>query len=93
MRKREKSLYIAGIATLVAVFTLGTRSTDSTTHTAQQDSIPVVADTVVHSFRISPYDSLFRAYADTIGWDWKMLAAVAYVESKFDTAATSNVGA
>lgn len=92
MRKREKSLYIAGIAALVAAFTLGTRSTDSTTYKAQQDSIPV-ADTVVRSFRISPYDSLFRTYADTLGWDWKMLAAVAYVESKFDTAATSAVGA
>lgn len=45
------------------------------------------------AFRISPYDSLFRVYADTLGWDWKMLAAVAYVESKFDTAAVSNVGA
>lgn len=41
---------------------------------------------------ISPYDSLFRQYADSV-CDWKMLAAIAYVESKFDTAACSYRGA
>ena len=41
---------------------------------------------------ISPYDSLFRLYADSV-CDWKMLAAIAYVESKFDTAARSHRGA
>ena len=41
---------------------------------------------------ISPYDSLFRLYADSV-CDWKMLAAIAYVESKFDTAARSGRGA
>ena len=51
------------------------------------------SDSILPVFRISPYDSIFRVYADTVGWDWKMLAAVAYVESKFDTAAVSNVGA
>lgn len=32
---------------------------------------------------ISRYDSLFKQYADSIGWDWKMLAAIGYVESRF----------
>lgn len=41
---------------------------------------------------ISPYDSLFRLYADSV-CDWKMLAAIAYVESKFDTSARSHRGA
>ena len=41
---------------------------------------------------ISPFDSLFRLYADSV-CDWKMLAAIAYVESKFDTAARSHRGA
>lgn len=41
---------------------------------------------------ISPYDSIFRLYADSV-CDWKMLAAIAYVESKFDTAAHSYRGA
>lgn len=41
---------------------------------------------------ISPFDSLFREYADSV-CDWKMLAAIAYVESKFDTTARSYCGA
>ena len=41
---------------------------------------------------ISPFDSLFRLYADSV-CDWKMLAAIAYVESKFDTSARSYRGA
>lgn len=41
---------------------------------------------------ISPFDSLFRLYADSV-CDWKMLAAIAYVESKFDTSAISYMGA
>lgn len=42
---------------------------------------------------ISPYDDLFRKYAATIGWDWKLLAAVAYSESKFDSTLVSWAGA
>ena len=41
---------------------------------------------------ISPFDSIFRVYADSV-CDWKMLAAIAYVESKFDTTARSYRGA
>ncbi len=42
---------------------------------------------------ISPYDSLFQVHADSLAWDWKLLAAVAYKESRFDTAAVSKAGA
>ena len=42
---------------------------------------------------ISPYDSLIRVYADTLGWDWKLLAALVYQESKFHIEARSPKGA
>ncbi|MBO4455407.1 MAG: transglycosylase SLT domain-containing protein [Bacteroidales bacterium] len=42
---------------------------------------------------ISPYDSLLRVYADTLDWDWKLLAAVVYQESKFQIEARSARGA
>lgn len=42
---------------------------------------------------ICPYDSLLRVYADTLGWDWKLLAAVLYQESKFRIEARSARGA
>jgi len=43
--------------------------------------------------KISVYDPLFKQYAPKIGWDWKLLASVAYQESKFDTAGVSWAGA
>lgn len=91
MRKREKTVYIIAIALVTAVFTVSIPPKSSVERVAEADTLSV--DVVGPVFRISPYDSLFRTYADTIGWDWKMLAAVAYVESKFDTAAVSSVGA
>ncbi len=43
--------------------------------------------------QISHYDELFKTYAGTIGWDWKLLAALAYAESNFDPKVTSGTGA
>ena len=43
--------------------------------------------------RISSFDELFRAYAPLAGWDWRLLAAVAYRESKFDPQVVSWAGA
>lgn len=42
---------------------------------------------------ISDYDNLFKRYAHSIGWDWRLLAAQAYQESAFDPNATSWAGA
>ncbi len=42
---------------------------------------------------ISPYDDLFRRAGDLTGIDWRLLAAVAYTESKFDSEARSAWGA
>lgn len=40
-----------------------------------------------------PYDELIKRYADQIGWDWRMLAALVYQESQFKIEATSHRGA
>lgn len=45
------------------------------------------------SNRVSPYDELIRKHAKTLGWDWRMLAAVVYQESKFSINSTSHRGA
>lgn len=42
---------------------------------------------------ISKYDSYFKKYASQIDWDWRLLAAQAYAESRFDSTAVSWVGA
>ena len=43
--------------------------------------------------KISHYDGLFKKYAAQIGWDWRLLASLAYTESNFDTTAVSWAGA
>ncbi len=42
---------------------------------------------------ISPYDSLLKEGANRIDWDWRLLAALAYRESKFNPLARSWAGA
>ncbi len=43
--------------------------------------------------QLSVYDDLFRKYCTKIPWDWRLLAAVAYVESRFDPYVESHKGA
>jgi len=43
--------------------------------------------------RVSPYDDLFRATADSFDVDWRLLAALAFQESRFDPDAESWAGA
>ncbi len=42
---------------------------------------------------ISQYDNLLKTCADSIGWDWRLLAAVVYHESRFHNEASSPKGA
>ncbi len=43
--------------------------------------------------QISRYDDLIKKYAGQIGWDWRLLAAQIYQESRFDPGANSWAGA
>lgn len=42
---------------------------------------------------ISPYDEFFKKYSAEIGWDWRLLASIAFHESGFDSAQVSRKGA
>jgi membrane-bound lytic murein transglycosylase F len=42
---------------------------------------------------ISPYDPLLKEFADTLNWDWRLLAAQVYQESKFNPNAQAWTGA
>lgn len=42
---------------------------------------------------ISPYDSTFREVAQRYGFDWRLVAAIAWQESRFDQTATNRSGA
>jgi membrane-bound lytic murein transglycosylase F len=43
--------------------------------------------------QVSPYDSLFKKYAWKLGWDWRLLASLAYQESHFKNTEISWAGA
>lgn len=43
--------------------------------------------------QISPYDSIFKVYAPTVGMDWRLMAAQCFQESTFNPFATSWAGA
>jgi len=43
--------------------------------------------------KISPYDDLIKKYAGAIGWDWRLVASVAYQESQFKPTEESIAGA
>ena len=49
--------------------------------------------TTLRTDSISPYDDFFKQYADSIAWDWRLLAAMAYQESRFSNERTSHKGA
>ena len=41
----------------------------------------------------SAYDAIFKAHAGEIGWDWRLLSAVCFAESRYDPTVKSWVGA
>lgn len=43
--------------------------------------------------KLSPFDEMIKAYSSKIDWDWRLLAALIYQESRFDTTAVSWAGA
>ncbi len=43
--------------------------------------------------QISPYDELVRMYSDRYGFDWRLVTAQMYQESKFNPKAKSHIGA
>lgn len=51
------------------------------------------AERGVRTKTVSPYDNLFKKYAKQLGWDWRMVAAVVYQESKFSISSRSHRGA
>ncbi len=51
------------------------------------------AERGIKSRTLSPYDDIIRKYADDLGWDWRMLAAVVYQESRFSINSQSHRGA
>lgn len=84
----------------MAVNAWGDSCTSSPTWTATTKRYFEISKAIPHSpilslreGKISHYDHLFKRYAPEIGWDWRLLASLAYTESNFDTTVVSWAGA
>ena len=78
--KRKSGL----LATLYRKYFLDRRA-----YTARTNSPFLTAETGT----LSPYDDWFREYAPIPGWDWRLIAAQAFQESRFNPRAHSWAGA
>lgn len=60
----------------------------------EQAKSPMVAMSLdLSDGTISKYDKWFKKYAETIGWDWRLLASQSFQESRFNPTAKSWAGA
>ena len=52
-----------------------------------------LAEKEVTRYRVSPYDMILKEKAEELNWDWRMLAAIVYQESRFSIKSESHKGA
>ena len=83
--KRRSLLYGTALAVLLLLIPV--------TRTPRVPSDETLVEWPVNPGSISRYDTLIRQAADNIGWDWRLLAAVIYHESRFHNEAQSSKGA
>lgn len=62
-------------------------------HVERMNYQPVFVPPIVSDNRISAYDEILKKQAPEIGWDWRLLAALIYQESRFNPNAKSWSGA
>ncbi len=56
----------------------------------------IMAKSPYHSLgggRISLYDDYFKQFSEIVGWDWRLIASLAFQESRFNSEAVSWAGA
>ena len=94
MRKRNllASIVILLVsAVAISVFSIATKRLEKR-YAPQWKEVP--AYTYISPYaELSPYDHHFREAADSIGYDWTLIAAIAFTESRFDSTVVSEVGA
>lgn len=92
MRRRSLPYIIIGLVLILLILPVGSRHTLS--EKAFLSALPSPQRTHVKiPEALSQYEPLLRQYAEKIGWDWRLLAAIVYHESRFNHAAQSGKGA
>lgn len=88
MSRKKVFVLLSTALIIVIMFLVKTCAGSDEKHKEQEE---LVLNSIEY-VEISPYDEIFRQNSDSL-FDWKLLAAIAYVESKFDTSAVSHRGA
>ena len=90
--KRRSLPCIIGLVLILLMFPAGFRRTQP--EKAFLSDLPAPERTYVKvPEALNQYEPLLRQYAEKIGWDWRLLAAIVYHESRFNHAAQSGKGA
>lgn len=93
VRKECRELASAADAWYKANVTSPTYTASSKRYFEQSKRITHAPILSLREGKISPYDELFKKYAKPIGWDWRLLASLAYTESNFNPEVVSWSGA
>ena len=90
MRKRETYTAIALTAFALIITCLGAIYCSKKTQeeTVNEEEVYTYLSPYV---TLSPFDSYFRRAAEVIDYDWTLVAAIAYTESKFDKIGRAHV--
>ena len=94
MKKRNLTPAVATLlisTVTILMFNVITKRLDRSA-TPQWQEVPVYTYLSPYA-TLSPYDSHFREAADSTGYDWTLIAAIAFTESRFDSTAVSEAGA
>jgi len=86
MTWKKASVLIATAAVIAVLFL------SRTCRQPEEQPVVEIPPRPVDYVYISDYDSIFRNYADSV-YDWKLLAAIAYAESRFKDSLVSDMGA
>lgn len=78
---------------MISVYDIVSRRLTSTIEQPAQEMVEPVYTYLSPYVELSPYDEHFREAADSTGYDWTLIAAIAYTESRFDSTAVSHAGA
>ena len=90
--KQNLLLYIIGLVLILLILPVGSHRTLQ--EKAFLSVLPTPERTEVKvPDALNQYEPLLRQYAESIGWDWRLLAAIVYHESRFNNTAQSGKGA
>ena len=90
--KRRTLPYIIGLVLMLLILPAGSRRTQP--EKAFLSDLPSRELTYVKvPEALSQYEPLLRQYAEKMNWDWRLLAAIVYHESRFNHTAQSGKGA